>query len=132
MCGERCGVSVAGEGAACDAACTTMTLDAKGAPLDVGRTRRTIPPAMRRALVVRDRGCRFPGCDRPPEWCEAHHLWHWVDGGDTKPENIALLCEFHHRCAHEHGLELVWGPDNVLIIDPRDVASCDVDHVPLF
>jgi hypothetical protein len=52
-------------------------------PLDVGRTGRVIQPAQRNALVVRDGGCVFPGCDRPPSWCEGHHLVHWLDGGPT-------------------------------------------------
>jgi hypothetical protein len=79
---------------------------AGGEPLDVGRTVRTIPPAIRRALVVRDGGCRFPGCDRPPEWTNAHHLEHWADGGETRLDNLVLLCRHHHRAVHEHGWQL--------------------------
>jgi len=86
---------------ACDAALTTVTVSSEGQPLDVGRETRTIPPAIRRALVVRDRGCRHPGCDRPPEWTDAHHITHWVDGGETRLENLILLCRAHHRAVHE-------------------------------
>ena len=58
---------------------------------------RTIPSALRRALVVRDGGCSFPGCDRPPGWCDAHHRVHWADGGETRLDNLVLLCRRHHR-----------------------------------
>jgi hypothetical protein len=92
---------------ACDAAVTRVTLDGKGQPLDVGRTARSIPAPMRRALIVRDRGCRFPGCDRPPEWTDGHHLRHWVDGGPTALSNLVLLCRPHHRMVHEEGWRLV-------------------------
>jgi hypothetical protein len=66
-------------------------------PLEVGRTTRTVAPAQRNALVVRDGGCVFPGCDRPQDWCEAHHLRHWLHGGPTDLANLALLCRAHHR-----------------------------------
>jgi hypothetical protein len=56
-----------------------------------------VPPAMRRAVIVRDRVCRFPGCDRPPTWCDAHHVVHWADGGPTAAANLLLLCRPHHR-----------------------------------
>jgi hypothetical protein len=70
--------------------------------LDVGRTRRTVPPRMRRALAARDGGrCRFPGCESTR--CDAHHLRHWSRGGETKLENLVLLCRFHHRLVHEGG-----------------------------
>jgi hypothetical protein len=88
---------------ACDASVTAITVDDAGMPLDVGRTRRTIPAAIRRALELRDGGCTHPGCDRPPEWCEAHHEIHWADGGPTALHNLRLLCEPHHHQHHEGG-----------------------------
>ena len=69
--------------------------------LDIGRKTRTIPPALRRALEARDRGCRFPGCGL--RFTDAHHVRHWADGGETKLENLVLLCRFHHRLVHEEG-----------------------------
>jgi hypothetical protein len=69
--------------------------------LDIGRKTRTIPPALRRALEARDRGCRFPGCGL--RFTDAHHVTHWADGGETKLENLVLLCRFHHRLVHEEG-----------------------------
>ena len=72
-----------------------------GSVLDVGRKTRTIPPALRRALEARDRGCRFPGCGL--RFTDAHHVTHWADGGETKLENLVLMCRFHHRLVHEEG-----------------------------
>ena len=85
---------------ACDAAATQITRDG-GHTLDVGRSTRTIPPAIRTALIARDRGCTHPGCHRPHRWCDAHHLIHWAEGGETALHNLVLLCRRHHRMAHE-------------------------------
>jgi len=82
---------------ACDAAVLPAVLGGAGQVLDVGRSRRLFTGPLRRALVLRDRGCAFPGCDRPPSWCEAHHLRHWADGGTTSLDNGVLLCAHHHR-----------------------------------
>jgi hypothetical protein len=87
-------------------------------PLDVGRASRVVTPAQRAALVVRDGGCAFPGCDRPPGWCEAHHLVHWLDGGPTDLPNLALLCRAHHRAVHEGGWRLIRDPDGQLTATP--------------
>ena len=81
-----------------------MRWDDQGELLDVGRKRRTIPPAIRRALDVRDGGCRFPGCGL--RFCEGHHIRHWVDGGETKLENLVLLCRHHHRLVHHDGFRI--------------------------
>ncbi|TNH30091.1 DUF222 domain-containing protein [Micromonospora orduensis] len=85
---------------ACDAAIIPAVLGSTGQPLDVGRQRRLITGPLRRALVLRDRGCAFPGCDRPPRWCDGHHIRHWADGGDTSLDNAVLLCGHHHRHVH--------------------------------
>jgi hypothetical protein len=91
---------------ACDAAITRVIVSADSEPLDLGRRTRTVPAPMRRALVVRDRHCRFPGCDRPPAWCDGHHIVHWIDGGPTALDNLILLCRRHHRLIHEAGFRL--------------------------
>ncbi|MEV4497461.1 DUF222 domain-containing protein [Micromonospora arborensis] len=85
---------------ACDANILPAVLGSTSQPLDVGRQRRLITGPLRRALVLRDRGCAFPGCDRPPRWCDAHHIHHWADGGTTSLNNAVLLCGHHHRHLH--------------------------------
>ncbi|WP_435207487.1 DUF222 domain-containing protein [Micromonospora sp. bgisy143] len=86
---------------ACDAAILPAVLGSNGQILDVGRQRRLVTGPLRRALVLRDRGCAFPGCDRPPRWCDAHHIRHWADGGGTSLTNSVLLCGHHHRHVHQ-------------------------------
>ncbi|HEV7680023.1 MAG TPA: DUF222 domain-containing protein [Candidatus Dormibacteraeota bacterium] len=102
----------------CDAAVSRIRVAQDGSPLDADRTIRTVPAAMRRALVLRDHGCRFPGCDRPPEWTDAHHVRHWADGGETRLDNLVLLCRRHHRVVHEGGWRLVLEPDAGLAAVP--------------
>ena len=82
---------------ACDADLVPVTLDGDGNPLDVGRTRRLFTGPVRTALEVRDRGCAWPGCDRPVSWTQAHHIVSWQDGGKTSLDNGVLLCLFHHH-----------------------------------
>ena len=95
------------------------TLDgAPTQPLEVGRTSRVVTPAQRTALIVRDGGCAVAGCDRPPAWCEAHHLRHWLHGGPTDLDNLALLCRAHHRAVHEGGWRLGRDPDGRLTATP--------------
>ena len=89
---------------ACDAGVVQMTHDADGGVLDVGRKRRTVPPALRRALDHRDRCCRFPGCGS--RYTDAHHITHWADGGETKLENLVSVCRLHHRAVHEEGFRV--------------------------
>ncbi|MGH8938372.1 MAG: HNH endonuclease signature motif containing protein, partial [Actinomycetes bacterium] len=69
----------------------------------VGRACYPVTTAIWRGLVARDGGCAFAGCDRPPEWCEALHIIHWEDGGETSLANCCLLCDHHHRVVHHHG-----------------------------
>ncbi|MET7375826.1 HNH endonuclease signature motif containing protein [Micromonospora arida] len=87
---------------ACDAAILPAVLSGAGQPLDLGRQRRLVTGPLRRALMLRDGGCAFPGCDRPPRWCDAHHIKHWADDGDTSLANVVLLCGHHHRHLHLH------------------------------
>ncbi|WP_051388930.1 HNH endonuclease signature motif containing protein [Arthrobacter sp. 35W] len=92
--------------AACDAGIIPAVLGADGEVLDVGRSQRLVTPAIRRALLVRDRGCAFPGCDRPVQWTDAHHIIPWSEGGDTSVENCVLLCTYHHHLVHHTGWEV--------------------------
>src|SRR5262249_51035314 len=89
---------------ACDASLVEVT-EHDGRLLALGRKRRTGSPPLRRALTARDRGCRFPGCDRT-RFVDAHHVRHWSRGGETNLENLILLCRRHHRLVHEHGYKL--------------------------
>jgi hypothetical protein len=84
----------------CDAKVIPVVLGGASQPLDVGRETRTVPRHLRRAVVARDGGCAFPGCDRLPAWCEAHHVQHWSDGGPTCLSNLVLLCKAHHDVIH--------------------------------
>ena len=88
---------------ACDANIIPVVLGSAGQPLDIGRATRIVPQGLRRALILRDEGCTFPGCDRPPSWCDAHHIDHWADGGPTSLCNTALLCGHHHDRVHKDG-----------------------------
>ncbi|MFD0821761.1 HNH endonuclease signature motif containing protein [Micromonospora zhanjiangensis] len=85
---------------ACDATILPAVLGGTSQVLDVGRQRRLFTGPLRRALVLRDGGCAFPGCDRPPRWCDGHHIRHWADGGTTDLANAVLLCDHHHRLIH--------------------------------
>jgi hypothetical protein len=88
---------------ACDASITRVVMAGASEPLDVGRRTPVISPAMRRAVILRDGHCRFPGCDRPPAWCDAHHIVHWAEGGPTSLPNLILLCRRHHTMLHARG-----------------------------
>ena len=93
---------------ACDAGVVVLSHGADGEVLDVGRRTRTVPSALRRALQSRDHGqCQFPGCDS--RHCDAHHVEHWADGGETRLQNLVSLCRFHHRAVHEAGFRVVAG-----------------------
>ena len=97
---------------ACDASRVVMRHDDNGRLLEVGARTRTIPPALRRALHHRDRGCRFPGCGI--RFGQGHQLRHWAHGGPTTLSNLALLCRRHHRAVHEEGYQVARGPDGTL------------------
>jgi Domain of unknown function (DUF222)/HNH endonuclease len=95
---------------ACDAGIIPVILGSHGEPLDIGRLTRAVPTGLRRALALRDGGCRFPGCDRPAGWCDAHHLTAWADGGPTSLTNLVLLCARHHTMVHEGGWRILLNP----------------------
>ncbi|GAA3557184.1 HNH endonuclease signature motif containing protein [Microlunatus spumicola] len=101
-----------------------------GVVLQLGRTQRLATPGQTMALVARDGGCSFPGCDRPPEWCERHHITAWVDGGATDLENLTLLCAWHHHnfagrgwtCLMVDGLP-AWVPPRWIDPDQRPLRN---------
>ena len=110
---------------ACDAGIVPL-LHRDGRALDVGRKTRSIPPALRRALSARDRGCRFPGCDRAR--VDAHHIEHWARGGATSLENpLVHLCRHHHGLVHEGGFAVERTSGGELVFrrpDGRTIARC--------
>ncbi|WP_018155300.1 HNH endonuclease signature motif containing protein [Demetria terragena] len=85
---------------ACDADILPMVLGSRGEPLDVGRSKRLVTRSLRAAVAERDRCCTYPGCDRPPSWCQVHHIVPWSEGGPTSLDNSALLCQRHHTVVH--------------------------------
>ena len=110
---------------ACDCSLVKVQRSPSGEVLSVGRKTRSIPTALRRALEVRDRGCRFPGCGN--RFTDGHHRIHWAQGGETSIRNTFLLCRVHHRLLHEGGWSAEWwGKDRHLVfIDPRGQKHAD-------
>jgi hypothetical protein len=116
---------------ACDASLVQM-LERDGQPLRIGRKTRTIPPALRRALNSRDRGCRFPGCGSR-RFLDAHHIEHWADGGPTDLDNLVHLCGHHHRLLHEGGYRITRTAGGGLVFHRRDgrpIEACRVRGRP--
>ncbi len=89
---------------ACDCSIVGIKENKNGEPLSIGRRSRSIPPPMRRALGIRDGGCRFPGCTNN-RFVDGHHIKHWADGGETSLDNLVLLCRHHHHLVHEGGFD---------------------------
>ncbi len=99
----------------CDCALGRVVMRGRSQILDLGRRTRTVPERLRRAIVLRDEHCQFPGCRAPASWCDAHHLLHWILGGETNLENLALLCRRHHVAVHEGGWKLERGPNGLTL-----------------
>ncbi|HVT06127.1 MAG TPA: DUF222 domain-containing protein [Polyangia bacterium] len=117
---------------ACDSGLVAARVDQDQAVLDVGRRTRAIPTAIRRALWLRDRGCRFPGCSST-RFLHGHHVHHWIHGGRTALANLVLLCSFHHRLVHEGGFTLSLtdaAEVRVRARDGRDV-SAETSHASI-
>ena len=113
---------------ACNATLVALYLDSESRVVDHGTARRLYDKHQRLVLAVRDRGCVFPACDRPPAWCEAHHITWWSEGGPTDLNNAALLCHFHHFLVHEGQWQVTMAHDGIPeIIPPRRL---DPDQVP--
>jgi hypothetical protein len=112
---------------ACDVG--TLTIDFfTGQPIDVGREQRLFTARQRIALAARDGGCRWPGCDRPPSWTEAHHIRHWKrDHGPTDIVNGILLCRHHHLLLHDNGWEITLTGSDYWLVPPADI---DPHRVP--
>jgi hypothetical protein len=107
---------------ACDCSITRILLNSDSMVIDVGRAKRQIPVATRKALNVRDQHCVWPGCDRPPTWTSGHHLVHWIHGGPTDLPNLALLCYRHHWMVHEGGWQIARREDGRMLTIPPTVT----------
>jgi hypothetical protein len=106
---------------ACDCTMSRVVM-ADSMVIDVGRATRTVSPPTMRALRVRDKGCRFPGCDRQVNWSSPHHIIYWSRGGPGKLPNLVLLCYFHHRLVHEGGWHVVKAGREFTFLPPDRVA----------
>jgi hypothetical protein len=120
---------------AADAQLVPVVLDSRGVVLHLGRARRTATAGQRLALSARDGGCSFPACDRPPDWCESHHVTPWTDGGPTDVNNLTLVCGFHHREHAKRGWAVYmvdglpeWIPPRW--IDPQQTPRRNITHHP--
>jgi len=91
---------------ACDCDIAKLLMDPTGNEINLDRAQRRVSSTQRRLLWLRDGGCMFPGCGRPPGWCEAHHIVFWESGGLTNLDNLCLLCSRHHHLCHEGGFRL--------------------------
>jgi hypothetical protein len=103
---------------ACDCSVVRVLLAADSTVIDVGRSTPKVSPAMKRALVARDGGCRWPSCNRKAYFSDAHHLFYWTKGGETKLDNLVLLCYHHHRRVHEGRWQLAKCDDGSLLTIP--------------
>jgi hypothetical protein len=115
---------------ACDCNVTRILLGADSAVIDVGRSKRVISPSQRRALKARDRGCRFPGCDRPVTWTSGHHLIHWIRGGAGDLPNLVLLCYRHHWMVHEGRWQLVRTDEGKFLAVPPQLNLASAARSP--
>ncbi len=114
---------------ACDSGVVRITRGSDGTVVGVGRKTRSVPPSVRRALEVRDRGCRFPGCGL--RFTDAHHVKHWADGGETSLRNLVLLCRKHHRAVHEGGVRVCLDVEGkVAFFAPSGRVLADVPSRP--
>ena len=113
----------------CDAGIVRIAEDERGNPLSVGRKTRTIPGPLKRALLARDRTCRFPGCTNRL-FLEGHHIRHWADGGETEIDNMISICTHHHRFVHEYGYSVELEDNGPRFHDPRGRRVCDVPSPP--
>jgi len=114
----------------CDCTIHRLLIDSENNQVDVGRATNTISADMRIALIARDGGCRFPGCDRPPTWCDAHHVHWWRHQCRTDRDNLVLLCWHHHRAIHKHGWQIIGNATNAQFIQPDGQHATEIVPMP--
>lgn len=113
---------------ACDASIIPIVMGAAGEVLDVGHDERIVTPAIRKALIARDKGCTFPECTRVVQWTEAHHITHWANGGETSLANSCLLCSHHHHLIHRSNWAITTINNIAYFIPPPEI---DPQRIPL-
>ena len=116
------------ERAICESGAVPIRFDSDGRVIDIGRTMRLYTARQRIGLAARDGGCRFPGCDRPPSWCEAHHLVEWARGGRTDLADGILLCRHHHMLVHNNGWRVTRTGVDYFVVPPM---AMDPKQVPI-
>ena len=102
---------------------TRILLDSESMVIDVGRAKRVVSAPQSKALKIRDRGCVWPGCDRPATWTSAHNVVHWIHGGKTDLPNLVLLCYRHHCMVHEGNWQLVRSDDGCVHTIPPGLPT---------
>ncbi len=107
----------------CDASVTRILTAGPSLTLDIGRETRVVSPALRKAVTVRDRTCRFPGCDMPAWFTDVHHIWHWTRGGPTDRTNCCLLCRQHHTLIHKGRWTITGNPNTDLVFTSPEGES---------
>ena len=117
----------------CDCTIGRVILGPDSQPLNIGTTSRTFPRAMRRAIMNRDKHCRWPGCEIPVGWCEAHHVKYWQHGGETSITNGVLLCSRHHHFLHRHpDWRVIWDQTTFRVFRPDQTEVCPtLEHTSL-
>ncbi|MEP6624645.1 MAG: DUF222 domain-containing protein [Acidimicrobiia bacterium] len=116
----------------CDSSISRVLTGPKSEPVDVGRSSRAFSVAARRAIVIRDQHCRWPGCEKPPGWCEAHHVEHWEHGGPSDVTNGVLLCSRHHHTIHRHPeWDVRWDQTDFRVFDPDGSEICPTMELPV-
>ena len=104
----------------CDCSVHRLITGPQSTILDYGRAERTVSDSLFDVLTLRDHGCRWDGCGMPASACDAHHVVHWADGGETEPDNLALVCWHHHHFLHEqHWSIQPLGGGHFISIDPH-------------
>jgi hypothetical protein len=99
-------------------------IDHNNVPMALGRTQRLASRGQTMALIAREGGCSFPGCDHPPQWCDRHHIIDWIDGGPTDLENMTLLCRYHHTHFLQKGWTCQMNPEGL----PEWIPPKWIDH----
>jgi Domain of unknown function (DUF222) len=119
---------------ACDATIIPAVMGSASQVLDIGTTSRLFPRAIRRAITLRDKGCTWPGCDRPPSWCDCHHVEFWANGGPSSYTNGCLLCQHHHSQIHLEHWQIQFATDGTpefippTWIDPTQTPRRNTSH----